>query len=325
MSGDLYAQLGVSPDASQEQIRSAYISRIRKAHPDGGGSNEEATRLNVAYATLSDPALRSGYDDALRGEPCPFCGQSLRPGFEAESHLGAHLDEQNDPNSCENCGRLPTAQFGYRSNSGFLFWRKVYGFDGMLCRACATGGFRDFQARNITRGPWGPISFFATIFYLLKNASSYFTKRNNLAPPRPYDLIADEVLAGRPVFSRPTVLLLVVGLPLLIALSAIFGNQEPVSASSNPPVLTSTLPSVSQTTRPSTLPPTTTGFSDIFFWRKGECVDYQGAQVELVSCNSVNADGEIVDVVMPAFESCPFTAVYKVDLDYGQVACLSQW
>lgn len=41
--------LGVSQDASQEEIRSAYRSLAAKHHPDAGGSHEEMQRINAAY------------------------------------------------------------------------------------------------------------------------------------------------------------------------------------------------------------------------------------------------------------------------------------
>jgi len=62
---DFYKVLGVSRDASQDEIRSAYKSIIRKTHPDVN-SDPEATNLFIqaqeAFRWLSDPLQREVYD-----------------------------------------------------------------------------------------------------------------------------------------------------------------------------------------------------------------------------------------------------------------------
>jgi hypothetical protein len=42
------AILGVGPAASREEIQAAYRERIRRAHPDQGGSTQATMRLNAA-------------------------------------------------------------------------------------------------------------------------------------------------------------------------------------------------------------------------------------------------------------------------------------
>ena len=59
---DYYAELGVSEDASQEDLERAYRGAARKRHPDGGGSEEEMKSLNEAHDILSDPETRKAYD-----------------------------------------------------------------------------------------------------------------------------------------------------------------------------------------------------------------------------------------------------------------------
>ncbi len=61
---DLYAILGVTPDASAATIRKAYHERARAAHPDLVGDLGLTTmrRLNAAWSTLRDPVRRAEYD-----------------------------------------------------------------------------------------------------------------------------------------------------------------------------------------------------------------------------------------------------------------------
>lgn len=63
MAKDFYHILGVNPDATEEEIRSAYRERVKKLHPDRSGRNSEPfLALQEAYETLRDPQLRRVYD-----------------------------------------------------------------------------------------------------------------------------------------------------------------------------------------------------------------------------------------------------------------------
>lgn len=51
-----YEQLGVDPDATATEVRDAYRSRAKEAHPDRGGSAEAFKQLQDAYTTARDHA-----------------------------------------------------------------------------------------------------------------------------------------------------------------------------------------------------------------------------------------------------------------------------
>jgi curved DNA-binding protein len=63
---DYYKILGVSKDASQEDIKKAYRKMARKLHPDLNPNDKEAQRkfqqVNEANEVLSDPEKRKKYD-----------------------------------------------------------------------------------------------------------------------------------------------------------------------------------------------------------------------------------------------------------------------
>ncbi len=68
---DPYEVLGVSPDASADEIRRAYRTRIRNTHPDTNhdpGAQEATKRLTRAHELLRDPQRRSAYDADRRRE-----------------------------------------------------------------------------------------------------------------------------------------------------------------------------------------------------------------------------------------------------------------
>ena len=77
---DPYAELGVSRDASSEEIRRAYRRVARRHHPDVNrdpGGPERFTAAARAYEILNDPAARARYDDRFPG-PVPI-RQSRKP------------------------------------------------------------------------------------------------------------------------------------------------------------------------------------------------------------------------------------------------------
>ena len=63
---NLYAVLGVSPDASPDEIRGAYRRAARASHPDlhpgDASAAERFKRVQVAYEVLGDPVRRAQYD-----------------------------------------------------------------------------------------------------------------------------------------------------------------------------------------------------------------------------------------------------------------------
>ncbi|MCC6402463.1 MAG: molecular chaperone DnaJ [Fimbriimonadaceae bacterium] len=70
---DLYSVLGVSRDASADEIRSAYRRLARQYHPDVNPGNSEAEEkfkeISAAYAVLSDAEKRAQYDQYGVTEP----------------------------------------------------------------------------------------------------------------------------------------------------------------------------------------------------------------------------------------------------------------
>ncbi len=62
---DFYQILGLSQDATTDQIYEQYLRLSLKYHPDKGGDTEKYRLVNLAYKVLKDPENRSKYDNSL--------------------------------------------------------------------------------------------------------------------------------------------------------------------------------------------------------------------------------------------------------------------
>ena len=76
---DPYRLLGITPAASEQEVRQAYRSLARQYHPDVNDSPEALEhfkQVGQAYSILSDPQKRALYDE--------FGEESLRLHFDPD-------------------------------------------------------------------------------------------------------------------------------------------------------------------------------------------------------------------------------------------------
>ena len=66
---DAYQTLGVSRDASPEDIKRAYRKLAAQHHPDKGGDTAKFQEIQSAYETLTDPQKRQQHDNPFQGGP----------------------------------------------------------------------------------------------------------------------------------------------------------------------------------------------------------------------------------------------------------------
>lgn len=66
MNFNPYVILEIGVDATDDEIKRAYLSAVKRAHPDAGGTVGDFLLVRKAFAVLSDPAARAHFDETGR-------------------------------------------------------------------------------------------------------------------------------------------------------------------------------------------------------------------------------------------------------------------
>lgn len=82
-----YETLGVAADATAAEIRRAFKTASRRAHPDRGGSHDAQVQVNLAYEILSDPEARTRHDRHWNRATAPVPAESAMPFFSDASAI----------------------------------------------------------------------------------------------------------------------------------------------------------------------------------------------------------------------------------------------
>jgi hypothetical protein len=120
LAANPYEVLGVSPTASDDELRKAYRLRLREAHPDTGGSAAAFDAVQRAWQVVGTPAARRAYDSGAESAAGSSGGRAWsqhgggasgpgrydsRPMAKSYGHPGGWYREQYLANVREWAGR----------------------------------------------------------------------------------------------------------------------------------------------------------------------------------------------------------------------------
>lgn len=92
MQKDYYKVLGVTEEATQDEIKKAFRKLAKKYHPDTNNGNEEAAKkfqeVNEAYSVLSDEGKKSKYDTERK------YGHSSSDEFDSAAGAGSQKQQR---------------------------------------------------------------------------------------------------------------------------------------------------------------------------------------------------------------------------------------
>lgn len=95
---ELYDNLGVSKEATPEEIKKAYRDQSKIHHPDKGGDAAEFRKVQRAYDLLSDSEKRSRYD---RGEDMDSVESGVDPVVNILANLFTQVLQVTDPDTTD--------------------------------------------------------------------------------------------------------------------------------------------------------------------------------------------------------------------------------
>jgi len=107
-----YDVLGISRDASQKDIKTAFRKLAAKHHPDKGGDHQKFVEIKEAYETLNDPKKRSYYDNYGQNN-AGGTGFDFRNGEEFGTPFGRGFDD------------IMADMFGSHGNFSDIFGRRT--------------------------------------------------------------------------------------------------------------------------------------------------------------------------------------------------------
>ncbi len=108
----LYRLLGLSKEASQDEIQQAHRKLVRTHHPDANPEDPQAEerfkKIQQAYEVLSDPEKRREYDEQFQ---TPSRGNSDSPRVRASGRTGEDATYTSSGQASYNRG--PLFSLGY--------------------------------------------------------------------------------------------------------------------------------------------------------------------------------------------------------------------
>jgi curved DNA-binding protein CbpA len=147
----LYEILGLTPEATPKQIKSAWRVLAQKHHPDKQGDPEAFKAIQTAYDVLSDPERRAQYDATGETKEAPtlrYKALTLLPG------LVEQVIKQNDADTedlIEAARHYTTAEIIGQQRQQHAFNQQITKCEKVLKRLKFEGKGEDMVAQVINQ------------------------------------------------------------------------------------------------------------------------------------------------------------------------------
>lgn len=169
-TGEAFAVVGVSRNASREEARRAYRERARLLHPDRASEADQQTaadamaQLNEAWRILSQAYSETATPNA------PTVDQpESRPPPPRRPPPPPPSRRAPVPGECGLCGWQPATAVTLRQTTGFIIWWRWRRTSYVACRSCARRLYAETQAKSLVGGWWGLNAPIANIVNLSRN------------------------------------------------------------------------------------------------------------------------------------------------------------
>lgn len=109
---DYYTQLGVSENASQDDIKEAWRNKVKSHHPDASedGSVEKFKKIKEAYEVLSDREERRKYDTLGHSEYIQTKSSAVSEGSESATEYEGTKESQSSSNDASQTNTRRNAE-----------------------------------------------------------------------------------------------------------------------------------------------------------------------------------------------------------------------